>query len=80
MAQFNPALARSFPKNIMSQLGQGEGYSTTSNSHHSMAVSPLKMHQIFMLALAKLRCVKKGGSTARCFAACPFGLPGVSSK
>jgi hypothetical protein len=28
-----------------------------------------------MLALAKLRCVKAGGSGARCFAAFPFGLP-----
>ena len=41
-----------------------------------MAVSKLlKMHQIFMLALAKLRCVKTGGSGARCFAVSPFGLP-----
>jgi len=46
---------RTFPKNIMSHLGQGEGYSTTSNSRHFMAVSLLQMHQIFMLALAKLR-------------------------
>jgi hypothetical protein len=37
-----------------------------------MAVSLLKMHQIFMLALAKLRCVKAGGSGARCFSASPF--------
>jgi len=48
-------------------------------SRYFMAVSPLKMHQIFMLALAKLRCVKTGGSGARCFAASPFGLPGFSS-
>jgi hypothetical protein len=41
---------------------------------------PLKMHQIFMLAVAKLRCVKTGGSGARCFAASPIGLPGVSSE
>ena len=40
-----------------------------------MAVSLLKMHQIFMLAFAKLRCVKAGGSGARCFVASPFGLP-----
>ena len=60
-------------------MGQGGGYSTTSNSRHFMAVSLLKMHQIFMLALAKLRCVKTGGSGARCFAASPFGLPGVYS-
>jgi|GEM_PF-5251843 len=40
-----------------------------------MAVSLLKMHQIFMLAFAKLRCAKAGGSGARCFAASPFGLP-----
>jgi len=33
-----------------------------------------------MLALAKLRCVKTGGSGARCFAASPFGLPGVCSE
>ncbi len=39
----------------MSHLGQGEGYSTTSNSRHFMAVSLLKMHQIFMLAFAGLR-------------------------
>jgi hypothetical protein len=39
-----------------------------------MAVSLLEMHQIFMLALAKLRCVKTGGSGARCFAASPFGF------
>jgi hypothetical protein len=73
-------LDRSFPKNVMSDTGQGEGSSTTSNSRHFMAVSLLEMHQIFMLALAKLRCGKTGGSGARCFAAFPFGLPGVSSE
>gem|GEM_PF-2077405 len=36
-------------------MGQGGGYSTTSNSRHFMAVSLLKMHQIFMLAFARLR-------------------------
>ena len=36
-------------------MGQGGGYSTTSNSRHFMAVSLLKMHQIFMLAFAGLR-------------------------
>jgi hypothetical protein len=49
-------------------------------SHHLMAVSLVRKHQIFMLAPAKLRCVKSGGSDARCFAASPFGLPGVSSQ
>ncbi len=39
----------------MSDPGPGEGYSTTSNSRHFMAVSLLKMHQIFMLAFAGLR-------------------------
>ncbi len=39
----------------MSDTGQGEGYSTTSNSRHFMAVSLLKIHQIFMLAFAGLR-------------------------
>ena len=67
-------LDRSFPKNVMSDTGQGEGSSTTSNSRHFMAVSLLEMHQIFMLALAKLRCGKIGGSGARCFADSPFGL------
>ncbi|MGB6282519.1 MAG: hypothetical protein WBG91_20095, partial [Syntrophobacteria bacterium] len=47
---------RSSPKNVMSDPGQkGGGCETTSNSRHFMAVSPLKMHQIFMLALAGLR-------------------------
>ncbi len=36
-------------------MGQEGGYSTTSNSHHFMTVSLLKMHQIFMLAFAGLR-------------------------
>ncbi len=36
-------------------MGQGGGYSTTSNSLHFMAVSLLKMHQIFMLTFAGLR-------------------------
>ncbi|MEE9119762.1 MAG: hypothetical protein V3U56_00560 [Syntrophobacteria bacterium] len=36
-------------------MGQGGGYSTTSNSRHFMAVSLLRMHQIFMLAFAGLR-------------------------
>jgi len=39
----------------MSDTGQGEGYSTTSSSRHLMAVSLLKMHQIFMLAFVGLR-------------------------
>jgi len=39
----------------MSDTGPGKGYSTTSNSRHFMAVSLLKMHQIFMLAFAGLR-------------------------
>ena len=38
----------------MSDTGQGEGYSTTSNSRHFMAVSLLKIHQILMLAFAGL--------------------------
>jgi hypothetical protein len=45
-----------------------------------MAVSLLKMHQIFMLALAKLKCGKTGGSGARCFTASTCGLAGVSSE
>ncbi|MGD8254797.1 MAG: hypothetical protein PVF48_10425, partial [Syntrophobacterales bacterium] len=49
-------------------------------SHHLMAVSLLRKHQIFMLAPARLRCVKSGGSDALCFAASPSGLPGVSSE
>ena len=48
---------------------KGEGSSTTSNARHLMAVSLLRKHQIFMLALAKLRCVKSGGLDARCFPA-----------
>ena len=36
-------------------MGQGGDYSTTSNSRHFMAVSLLKLHQIFMLAFAGLR-------------------------
>ena len=46
---------RTFPKNVMSDTGQGEGYSTTSNARHFITVSLLKMHQIFMLAFAGLR-------------------------
>jgi hypothetical protein len=72
-------LDRGFPKNVMRDTDQGEGSSITSNSRHFMAVWLLKMHQIFMLALAKLRCGKTGGSGARCFTASPFGLPGVRS-
>jgi hypothetical protein len=34
---------------------KGGSCSTTTNSRHFMAVSLLKMHQIFMLALAGLR-------------------------
>jgi hypothetical protein len=45
-----------------------------------MAVFLLSKHQLFMLALAKLRYIKKGGSDARCVTASPFGLPGVSSE
>jgi hypothetical protein len=48
----------------MSETGQGEGYSTTINSRHFMAVSLLKMHQIFMLALTGLRV---GGEVAQVF-------------
>jgi hypothetical protein len=44
-----------FPKNVMSDPGPGEGYSTTSNSRHFMAMSLLKMRQIFMLAFSRLR-------------------------
>ena len=46
---------RTFPKNVMSDTGQGEGSSTASNSRHLMAVSLLIVHQIFMLAFAWLR-------------------------
>jgi hypothetical protein len=42
-----------------------------------MAMSLLRKHQIFMLALAKLKSVKKGGSDARCFRVSTFGLPDV---
>jgi len=55
---FPSPMFQEFPQNVMSDTGQGEGSSTTSNSRHFMAVSLLKTHQIFMLALAKLRCVK----------------------
>ena len=44
-----------FPQKCLRDIGQGEGYSTTSISRHFMAVSLLKMHQIFMLAVARLR-------------------------
>ena len=37
-----------------------------------MAVSRLRKHQIFMLTLARLRCVRTGCSDAHCFAASPF--------
>jgi hypothetical protein len=59
---------------LLATQAKGEGYCTTSNSRHFMAVFLLKMHQIFMLALAKLRCVRAGGSGARCFAACPLAF------
>ena len=43
-------------------------------SRHIMAVSLMRKHQIFTLALAKLRGGKSGGSDGRCFPAFPFGL------
>jgi hypothetical protein len=43
------------PNNAMSDPGPREGYSTMSNSRHFMAVSLLKIHQMFMLAFAWLR-------------------------
>jgi len=43
-----------FPKNLIYDSGIGEGYSTTSNSRHFMAMSVLRKHHIFMHALAGL--------------------------
>jgi hypothetical protein len=59
---------------LLETEAKGEGHSTASNSRHFMAVFLLRMHQIFMLDLARLRCVETGGSDARCFAASPFDL------
>jgi hypothetical protein len=53
---------------LLATQAKGRGYSTKSNSRLFMAVFLFKIHQIFMLALARLRCVKTGGSDARCFA------------
>ena len=48
------APSRTFRKNVVSVTSKGEGYSTTSNSRHFMAVSLLRKHQIVMLTLAGL--------------------------
>ena len=53
---------------------KGEGSSTTSNSRHFMALSLLKMHQIFMLAFAGAKSGRRGGSGARCSAASPLTM------
>jgi len=77
---FHGLLMRSLPKNVIYDPGIGEGYSTTSNSRHFMAVSLLRKHHIFMHALAGRRWVQKGCSDARCFTVSPYAFPGVSSE
>jgi hypothetical protein len=49
------SFSRLSPKMLLATQAKGEGYSTTSNARHFMAMSLSRMHQIFMQALAELR-------------------------
>jgi hypothetical protein len=80
MVHVNEKDCRSFPKNVMSDTVQGEGSSTTSNSRHFIAVSLLKMHQIFMLAFAGLRVEGEVAQVLVVSQPSPLAFPGVSSE
>jgi len=70
-------LRRTFPKNAICDPGIGEGYSTTSNSRHFMAMFLVRKHHIFMHALAGPRYRNTGCSDARYFAAFPYATAGL---
>ena len=76
----NDAVARSFPKNVLVPQATGRLLHNVHIRAILLARFLLRLHHIFMQALTKLRCVSKGCSDARCFAAFPFGLCAVSPE
>ena len=63
---------RTFPKNIMSHLGQGEGYSTTSTIRAIYGSVPFEKVSNLHVGLSGAKSRRKGGSGARCSAASPL--------